>query len=88
MQFVQKGYFRILAIICFTCCAMAAFSQSVKGRVSDAVTGEPMTGAAVLVKETGKSQLVELDGRFSFKNLAAGTYHLQISSINYKTFEQ
>ena len=47
-----------------------------------------MTGAAVLVKETGKSQLVELDGRFSFKNLAAGTYHLQISSINYKTFEQ
>ncbi|MFX6273721.1 carboxypeptidase-like regulatory domain-containing protein, partial [Acinetobacter baumannii] len=74
-------YIFALVISCF--CFTSVQSQSIKGTVTDAVTGETMAGATVTVKEVNKSVLVELDGKFSIKNLSSGDYHLLISTINY-----
>ncbi|MBX9734278.1 MAG: TonB-dependent receptor, partial [Chitinophagaceae bacterium] len=61
---------------------------SIKGIVTDAVTGETMAGASVTIKELNKSVLVELDGKFTIKNINVGEYHLFVSTVNYKPFEQ
>jgi outer membrane receptor protein involved in Fe transport len=58
--------------------------QIVKGIVLDSKTGEPMTGATVMVKEAGRKQFVKLDGYFSFKDLAPGNYEMEVSFVNYK----
>lgn len=64
------------------------FSQTIKGRVVDAATGEAMTGATVSLSPSGKKQFVQLDGNFSFKNLPNGNYTVDICVVNYKPFQQ
>jgi hypothetical protein len=65
----------------------SSFAQTLKGRVTDAVTKESMIGATVLLKETNKSQIVQLDGYFTFKNLKPGEYHLEFRYVSYKPVE-
>lgn len=88
MTISQKKRIYIFALVISCFCFTSVQSQSIKGTVTDAVTGETMAGATVTVKEVNKSVLVELDGKFSIKNLSGGDYHLLISTINYKPFEQ
>jgi outer membrane receptor protein involved in Fe transport len=59
-------------------------AQLVNGIVTDAVTGEPMTGATVHIKETGSMTFVQLDGKFSFKRVDPGNYNLEVSYANYQ----
>lgn len=66
-------------------CSFSSFAQEIKGRVTDAITKEPMIGATVLLKETGKSQAVQLDGYFTFKNLRPGDYNLEFRFVSYQT---
>jgi hypothetical protein len=58
---------------------VVCFSQSLKGKVNEAVTGEPLVGANVLVRETGTRVFVELDGFFRVKELKPGSYTIVIS---------
>src|SRR5215831_6735575 len=62
-------------------------AQTLKGQVTDALTGEPMTGATVLLKENGAIEYVKLDGKFSFKNIKPGDYTVRITYTDYKPFE-
>jgi TonB-dependent receptor len=59
-------------------------SQTLRGVVLDAKTGEPMIGATVLIKESGRKQFVQLDGYFTFRNINAGDYQVEVSFANYK----
>ena len=67
---------------------VGAEAQTLTGQVTDASTGDPMIGATVTLKETGRKQLVHLDGKFIFHNVSAGHYHVSITSAAYKTFEK
>ncbi len=63
-------------------------AQSIKGRVTDGTTGEPLVGALVVVKDmTDKAALVQLDGGFQIKNLNPGDYVLTIEYLGYKKYE-
>ena len=64
---------------------IAANAQTIKGKVTDAGTKEPMVGATVLLKGTDKSQVVQLDGYFTFRNLKPGDYELELHFVSYKT---
>jgi len=69
-------------------------AQALRGVVLDAKTGEPMSGATVVVKNTSEKefrqlntryrQFVQLDGYFTFKDLPAGEYEVEITFANYK----
>jgi outer membrane receptor protein involved in Fe transport len=72
----------MLLLVCFIGMANA---QSIKGKVTDAVTKEPMVGATVQLKGTGKSRFVQLDGNFTFKDVKPGNYVLEFSFVSYKT---
>ncbi|MGF7081313.1 TonB-dependent receptor domain-containing protein [Mucilaginibacter sp. UYCu711] len=70
------------------CCSLWSFSglaQGIKGKVTDAVTREPLVGATVEIRSIKRSAAVQLDGFFSFKNLSADTYQLEIRFVSYKT---
>lgn len=67
-------------------------AQTLKGVVLDAKTGEPMSGATVVVRTAGASstlrKFVQLDGYFTFKDLENGEYDVEISYTNYKKYAQ
>jgi outer membrane receptor protein involved in Fe transport len=60
-----------------------SFAGIIKGRVADAVTGEPLVGAVVKLSNTKYSVFVKLDGTFIFNNIPAGTYTISVSYLGY-----
>ena len=64
-------------------------AQTVKGKVTDAKTGEPLVGAVIQIKN-GAAQYkttVNLDGSYLLKNIPVGKYELKVIYIGYKTRE-
>lgn len=57
---------------------------SVRGRVLDAVTKEPLVGANVFLKGSSFGAATDLEGRYVVDNVDAGTYRVQASVIGYK----
>lgn len=55
------------------------------GRVTDAVTGEPVKSATVTLMPGGISTTTGSEGYFEFKDLEPGQYTLQISKSGYRT---
>jgi TonB-dependent receptor len=58
---------------------------SITGVVKDAVTGEAIIGANVLIQGTSTGASTDVEGKFEISKLAAGTYNVQVSFITYKT---
>ena len=82
-------FFRCSFSICFILFLYGtANAQAIKGTVLDSKTGEPMVGATASLPAKGKSQFVQLDGVFTFRNVDPGTYDLEISYANYSTYHQ
>lgn len=65
--------------------AARAQSGSVAGRVIDETSGEPLTGAAVLLPGTAIGTATDLDGRFLLSGLPAGEQMLQVRYLGYVT---
>lgn len=65
-----------------------ATAQELRGIVTDSRTGEAMTGATVTIRGTGKRQFVQLDGKFGWKSLPAGTYVVEVSFTNCKSIQR
>lgn len=75
-----------LFLLAFLCLSIGVNAQGIiKGKVTDAKTGEPLTGATVHI--TGAVTLntpVNLNGSYAFKNVPAGNYKLSVRFIGYK----
>ena len=58
-----------------------AFAGTVKGKVTDAKTGEPLIGATVTLTGSGKklTTSVNLDGSYIFRNVPVGKYKIKIN---------
>jgi len=84
---LKKTYLITALFICFSTVLKA---QAIKGRVTDAKTGETLIGATVHIeKDTHQlNTTVKLDGTYTFKNVPPGTYKLQVSYIGYKTSKE
>ncbi len=59
----------------------------VTGQVTDSTTGDPVSGASVLVVGTDRGAMTDIDGRFTINRLSPGAYTLRFSSIGYNTVE-
>lgn len=59
------------------------YSQGIKGKIIDATTSEPLTGATVKVVGTSLGAIADLDGSYSIDDLKPGTYDLKYSYIGY-----
>ncbi len=60
-------------------------AQTIKGRVTDAITGETLIGAAVKVIELpGTGAATDIDGEFSFNINQSGRYTIEASYVGYE----
>jgi iron complex outermembrane recepter protein len=60
----------------------------VTGVIVDAVTGDPLPGAAVRIRELGRGQATDAEGRFRFENVPARTYTVAAQFLGYLPAEQ
>lgn len=78
----------ILLSICLTCTVMGAANAwgamyKVGGAVVDAVTGEPLAGANVMIEGAGLGLPADAAGGFLFPAIEAGVYTISVSYIGY-----
>ncbi len=57
----------------------------IRGKISDASTGEELIGAAVLVETTYLGSSSDLDGNYNITDVPAGVFSLKCSYISYET---
>lgn len=67
-----------------------SFAQTVKGKIFDSKTGEPLTGATVQITRGTVKQAASarLDGSYIFQNLQNGTYQLTVEFLGYQSSKQ
>ena len=66
--------------------SMTIFAQnSISGVITDAKSGETLTGANVVIKGTFKGNTTDADGRFEISNVSDGSYTIIASFVGYKT---
>ncbi len=65
-------------------------AQTIKGNVTDAKNGEILIGATVHIEKDNVqlNATVKLDGVYTFKNVPAGVYKLQVRFVGYKTTKE
>ena len=60
----------------------------IRGKITDADTGEPLPGVNVLVMGTYYGAATNADGVFEIRNISPGAYNLKISFIGYKIVQK
>ncbi len=61
---------------------------AIKGRVTDAKTGEPLVGANIVLKGTTKGVTTDSKGYYEFENLTADSYTIVVKYVGYATREE
>lgn len=74
----------ILVTILTICGVVNIQAQTVRGTVTDAISGEKLIGATVKVVETGTGSVVDLDGNFRIDIPKSGRYTLETSYVGYE----
>ncbi len=76
---------RFLLIFIITLLSLSSFAQygSIKGKVTDAVTGESLVGTNILIQGTFSGTITDFDGDFELKDVAPGKYNIVVSYISY-----
>jgi hypothetical protein len=78
---------RITELTFLTLICMAYFVQGgiVRGRVTDATTGEDIIGAIINIENTSFATATDLDGKYVLHNIPSGVYNFFCSYLGYKT---
>ena len=86
----MKHFFTALLAGLLTLPAVAQTTFSIRGRITDKVTGETLPGTTVQVTGAGQSTGAGADGEGSYRipNLPAGTYTVQATFVGYKPLTQ
>ncbi|MCC8425053.1 TonB-dependent receptor [Mucilaginibacter sp. UR6-11] len=85
---MKHNYLLLKLLSLFLCClfwSFSTFAQTIRGKVFDSKTGEPLVGATVKIERGSFKQATsaKLDGSYSFKNLQPGTYKIDAKFIGY-----
>ena len=79
--------FRLIPLVLFLLFPLSLHAQTgtLRGRVMDAETGEPIPGANIALEGTTRGAATGEDGRFSLTRLAPERYTLVASFVGYET---
>ena len=84
MPFLSK---QLLAIVLLLL-SVKSYSATIKGNVSDKVSGEPLVGAVIMLHGTQFGTTVGLDGSYTIHNIPAGEYDLEIMLTSFETIKE
>ena len=71
MRLFTVGFFRKSFMLVLLLASQQLFSQTIKGKVTDAINGEPLVGATVTLEGVKGVALVKLDGTYVFTKVKA-----------------
>ncbi|GIV61285.1 MAG: hypothetical protein KatS3mg044_0433 [Rhodothermaceae bacterium] len=74
-----------LLLLGFLFPALALAQGKIAGRITDAVTGEPLVGVNVLIDGTTQGTVSDMDGNYILVNVRPGAYTLVFSYIGFQT---
>lgn len=74
---------RILLLLLILTVFHVVVSQSIKGRVTDAETGEAMSFATVYLENSTIGDITDKQGKFTLRNLPVGKYIIAASFVGY-----
>lgn len=77
----------LIILILFTGLTTAVFSQNGKitGKVLDASNGGVLPDAVIKIEGINKGTATDLDGSYTFENIAAGELSVKVSYVGYVT---
>ena len=80
---------RLLLLLCILlgASAMQGQTRNLRGKITDAITGNPVEGATVTLKGTVKNVMSNKAGEFTVEISQAGKSILIVSSVGYVTQE-
>ena len=82
---MKKLFFLLLFSVCFTSAIYAQLLGTVKGRVIDAESKNPLVNVAVTVTGTTNKQQTDADGNFVLNNIPIGDQIIQLSLNGYES---
>jgi len=82
------GMLTLLAVAGPGAVTAPAPTGTIEGRVTDAVTGQPLNDAQVSVAGTELSALTNVEGRYSLANVSAGEHTVKVVIVGYATQER
>ncbi len=84
---IRPGLIRILLLQSLLLFSFRAVSQTgtLRGRITDAETGEELIGAAVLIEGTITGASADLDGDYSISDIPAGEINIRCTYISYES---
>ena len=76
---------KLVLLLTFTLItAVAVIAQgTIRGQVTDAGSGEPIMFGTVQVVELSKGVNTDMDGKYSFEDIDAGTYTLEFTYVGF-----
>lgn len=77
------GFF--LVLVSFTAIAQNRAVLTFSGRVTDALSGEPLSGTSIYFTDARIGAIADSNGRFFFRNVPPGHHLLEISHTGYTT---
>lgn len=85
---MKKLTFLATLIVAMTTFAQAQTTQTIRGQVTDVASGEPMTGATVMVDgQTGMATVTGADGSFVIQKVPVGRHTIKVSFVGYEPLE-
>ena len=79
-----RGLTKITAAAGFLLFSLVSLAGTIKGKVVDAKTAEPLAGATVSLEDTKYKTVVNLDGGFVFRNIPDGKYEVHVKMTGYE----
>ncbi|OQX81735.1 MAG: hypothetical protein B6D61_00280 [Bacteroidetes bacterium 4484_249] len=75
----------LLSLLIFLSTIAVSQTGTLRGKITDAETGEELIGAAVMVEGTFQGSSADLDGNYSIPNIQARTINIKCSYISYES---
>src|ERR1700754_1435571 len=80
---MTTAFFLRIAVLLFCLPSLAFAAGAIRGRITDAATKEPLQSVTVRLPGTYYGTYTNAKGSYLVRNIAAGTYTVEISIIGY-----
>ena len=85
---MYKKLLTVLSMVLLTSSLAFAQTGALEGQVTDAVTGETLVGANVIITELTRGTPSDVNGNYRITNIPEGTYTVTVTYVGFQDFEE